>query len=211
MMRKLLILISALGCISASPAFAQTTYNKGEIHGGGGPGFNQSTTSDFANTSYHFIGGGGYNFSESIGATGEYMYYHLSIKEQPGLTDRSGHLGGYIGNVMFRTTSKLGFYGIFGAGYYKRSVNSGQSTALPAGSPCPAVLVWWNVPCSGGVTTTAATVDHQSDWAWGINVGGGVNFPLKGRLKGYSDVRFHNIYNEHVSTRILPWTFGVRW
>jgi len=215
MIRRILILVATLNCISASSAFAQQTYQKFVINGGIGPGFNQSRTSDFANTSYQFVVGGGYNFSQSIGTSVEYQYYNLSIKDgvanQAGLADPSGHLNSLTVNGIFRVPNHLGLYGIGGGGWYRRTVHSGGAQNISAGTSCPDIWAWWDIPCSGGVTQSAVVLNDKNNDAWGVNVGAGVNFPIKGRLKGYSELRYHHAYNSQISTQVLPWTFGVRW
>jgi opacity protein-like surface antigen len=215
MMRRILTIIATLSCIGVIPAFAQQSYSKYIFNAGAGPGFNQSRTSDFADTSFHFVGGGGFNFSQSIGTSIEYQYYRLSIKDniaqQASLEDPSGHLDSLSLNGILRVPNHLGIYGIGGIGWYRRTVHSGQATNVPAGTPCPDIWAWWDIPCSGGVTQSATVLNDNSDDAFGVNMGAGVNFRISGRLKGYTEIRYHHAYHHQISTQVTPLTFGIRW
>jgi opacity protein-like surface antigen len=218
MMRRVVIAVAIFTCISMSPALAQQSqqsYPRFTINAGIGPGFNQSRTSDFANTSFQVVGGGGYNFSHSVGTSIEYQYYNLSIKDsvaqQASLADPSGHLGSLTLNGIFRIPNHLGIYGIGGGGWYRRTVHSGKATVIPAGTGCQAIWAWWDVSCSNGVTQSAAVLGDDTDDAWGVNVGAGVNFRIRGRLKGYTELRYHHAYNSQISTQVTPLTFGIRW
>jgi opacity protein-like surface antigen len=50
--------------------------------------------------------------------------------------------------------------------------------------------------------------DEESSTDFGINVGGGVRFALSG-FSAFVEARWHNIFSEDESTRMVPISFGV--
>jgi hypothetical protein len=183
---------------------------------GSGPGFPLSHTSDFADTSYHFVAGAGpRNVAPHVKFSGEFMFHGLPVKQnvanEAQLSSAKGRLYAFTGNLLVGGGDKKGAYVILGGGWYRRTVEAPQ-TKFAAGDVCAPVLEVWNVQCVNGVFPSDVTIGSHSSNAGGFNVGGGLTFSL-GRLGAhlYTEVRYHHAFTDGVDTTVLPLTFGVRW
>ncbi|HJU88293.1 MAG TPA: hypothetical protein VJ672_02820 [Gemmatimonadaceae bacterium] len=63
---------------------------------------------------------------------------------------------------------------------------------------------------TGGVGVYNGKVEEgDSETDFGINIGGGVNFNLAG-MRAFAEGKFHNVFSDGESARIIPLSFGVR-
>jgi Outer membrane protein beta-barrel domain len=183
---------------------------------GGGPGFPVSRTSDFADTSYHFVAGAGPNLRPYVKLDGEFMFHGLPVQQsvvnELNIPSAKGRLYSFTGNIMVGTGDiKKSVYLIGGGGWYRRTVET-QQTVYQAGEVCVPALVWWNVQCVNGVFPTDVTIGSHSSNAGGFNIGGGLTFAIgSSGAHLYTEVRFHHAFTDGVETTVLPLTFGVRW
>jgi len=159
------------------------------------------------------------NFSRMFGFNAEYMYYDLpirqSVAQSQNLNDTSGSLTAISLNGIVRppvSLAKLGVYGIFGVGFYRRSVSSstGPIYALTA---CQPSWVWWDIVCVNGQTQTEQHLASFSKDAGGYNFGGGLTYPLHHfhNAKWFLEYRYHKAYHSDVQTVVWPATVGLRW
>jgi hypothetical protein len=162
------------------------------------------------------------NFSRLFGVDAEYMYYNLDfrpgVKLGQSLPNQSGQmqsvsLDGIV--TVPRHYGKLGAYGIFGVGFYRRSV-SVPSRFLQAGTQYQPAWRWWdltwvnNIP---GGQLNAQTMSSNTKDAGGFNYGGGVTYRLKHLhdSKLYVEYRYHRAYQSDGKTIVMPVTVGLRW
>ena len=217
MSNRLLLALTICGLIAT--ASAQSDFNRFNFNVGGGLGIGRSYVGAFVGNSYHGVVGGGINLSRMFGVDAEYMYYDLglrpSVSQNQSLPDASGHLNAISLNGIVNVPKHFGkfhAYGIFGIGFYQRSV-SARSQLLAPGTICQDAWVrWWDVNCINGAIQSPQTMSSNSRDAGGFNYGGGVTYPLK-RLhsKLYVEGRYHRAYQSDGKTIVLPITVGLRW
>ncbi|HEX7424299.1 MAG TPA: outer membrane beta-barrel protein [Terriglobales bacterium] len=217
MSNRILFLLVFCGLVAS--ASAQSNFNRFNFTAGGGLGIGRGDVANFVGNSYHGVVGGGMNFSRMFGMDAEYMYYDLSFRpsvSQIGLPDPSGHMQSVSldGIVNAPLHSKFGAYGIFGVGFYRRSVSLAHSQPLSPGTHCQPAWIWWDIACSGNppTTQTQQTLSSLSKDAGGFNFGGGVTYRLKHpHAKLYIEGRYHRAYQSDVKTIVFPVTVGLRW
>ena len=83
------------------------------------------------------------------------------------------------------------------------TVNGNLVYAFPGGmTATPYVIAgagWYNAKADGA---------DESDSNFGINGGVGLRFALSG-FSTFAEARFHNVFSDPESTRIIPLTFGI--
>jgi hypothetical protein len=214
------ILIFLAFCGIAASASAQSNFSRYNFTAGGGLGIGKDEVAAFVGNSGEVVLGGGMNFTRMFGADAEYMYYDLSFRpsviQSQSLPGAHGHLQSIsldgIVNVP-RHLGKFGAYGIFGIGFYDRSV-SANTQPLAGGAICqPAWIRWWGINCFNGIPQTQQTLSSFSRDAGGFNFGGGLTYRLN-RLhnsKLYIEYRYHRAYQADGQTIVVPITVGLRW
>ena len=217
MSNRILFLLVFCGFIAS--ASAQSSFSRFSFSVGGGAGVGRGDVNSFVGNSYQGVVGGGVNFSRMFGLDAEYMYYNLSFRpsviQNQSLPDASGNmqsvsLNGIV-NVPFHS-GRWGAYGIFGGGFYRRSV-SARSQPLEPGTVCKPAWVWWDLNCVNNTIQTPQTLSSNSKDAGGYNYGGGLTYRLNhlGRAKVFIEGRYHKAYHSDVQTIVLPITVGLRW
>jgi len=174
----------------------------------------------FVGNSFQGVLGGGMNFSRLFGMDAEYMYYDLNLKpsvsQSQSLNDASGNmqsvsLDGIV--TVPRHFGKLGAYGIFGLGFYRRSVSANREllTGLPTCEPT--WTRWWGIDCFNGVLQGQQWLSSYSKVAGGFNYGGGLTYRLNHlhNAKLYGEWRYHRAYQSDGKTIVMPITVGLRW
>jgi hypothetical protein len=102
--------------------------------------------------------------------------------------------------------SKFGGYIIGGGGWYHRS---GETTTPGVGVICDPYWSWWFGCTIGSVDIITGS---KSDNAFGGNIGGGLTYRLgESHVKFYTEVRYHHVSYDKISTNLIPVTFGIRW
>jgi Outer membrane protein beta-barrel domain len=184
---------------------------------GGGPGFPQGDIGNIVGTGGHFVVGGGANLGHTLGFDAEFMWHDLPPKQSvialTGAPDGSARLYSVTGNIMAHTSEarKFGGYGIGGIGWYHRSWELTTPT-LSLGTVCLPSYVFWGVVCTNGLVSSNAVLRSGSANAFGWNIGAGATFRLgESHGKFYTELRYHAAYFSHITTQVLPLTFGFRW
>ncbi len=220
MRNRILFLLVFCGLIAS--ASAQSNFNRFNFTAGGGIGIGRGDVASFVGTSDHGVAGAGINFNRMFGIDAEYMYYNLdfrpSVKLDQYLSNQSGNmqsisLDGIV--TVPRHFGKLGVYGIFGVGFYRRSVSI-PSRTLQAGTVYQPAWRWWdltwisNIP---GGQLNAQTMSSNSKDAGGFNFGGGVTYRLNHlhKSKIFVEWRYHRAYQSDGKTIVMPVTVGLRW
>ena len=218
MSNRILFLLVFCGLIA--PASAQSNFNRFTFNAGGGLGIGRDDVASYVGNSLHAVVGGGLNFSRMFGVDAEYMYYDLdfrpSVIQSQSLPGQSGRMQSVsldgIVNVP-RHLGKWGAYGIFGLGFYDRSVSI-KSQQLQSLTPCQPAWRWWDLPCTTGFippSSQTITMSSNSKVAGGFNYGGGIAHPLSPHLKLYVEFRYHRAYQSDGKTIVMPITVGLRW
>ena len=209
-------------CGIAAFASAQSNFSRYNFTAGGGLGIGRDEVAAFVGNSGEVVLGGGRNFSRMFGVDAEYMFYDLSFRPSVIQGQSLNHASGHMQSVSLdgivnvpRHLRKLGAYGIFGLGYYQRSV-SATSMPLQPGTICQPVWGrWFGINCLGNppTVTTPQTLSSFSRAAGGFNYGGGVTYPLNhlNRAKVYIEFRYHRAYQADGQTIVMPITVGLRW
>jgi len=207
-----LLLIVVLGVLVPVQASGQAPdYQKWLFNIGGGIGFPQGDVSTFVNSGGHFVIGGGVNFSRAFGLDTEYMWHDMPINsatknllQTHGASARQ-HAWTFNPIVHFQG-NRMGGYFIGGIGWYHRS---GETTTPGVGVVCDPYWSWWYGCALGSVNIVTGSRSANS---FGENVGGGLTIRLgDGNTKFYTELRYHHAGYNHVSTQLLPLTFGFRW
>jgi hypothetical protein len=217
---RILFLLAVCGLIAS--ASAQSNFNRYNFTAGGGLGIGRDDVASYVGNSFQGVAGGGMNFNRMFGVDAEYMYYNLdfrpSVTRYQALTNQSGNmqsisLDGIV--TVPRHLGRLGAYGIFGLGFYRRSVSVPRNL-LPAGANYQPAWRWWdltwanNIP--GGELNSQWMSSNSKD-AGGFNYGGGVTYRLNHlhNSKLYVEWRYHRAYQSDGKTIVMPVTIGLRW
>jgi Outer membrane protein beta-barrel domain len=214
------ILLLLIFCGLVASASAQSNFNRFNFTVGYGPSIGRTYVAAFVGNSYNGVVGGGINLSRMFGVDAEYMYYGLPLRPSvansfTGLNHASGNLQSVSLNGIVNAPlhSRLGAYGIFGVGFYRRSVSADRNV-LPAGATCqPAWTRWWGINCPNGSLATQQTLSSFSKDAGGFNVGGGISYRLNHlhHAKVFFEARYHRAYQSDAQTSVIPVTLGLRW
>jgi hypothetical protein len=195
-----------------SRAASGQTFN---FNAGGGAGFPLGKVSDFANTSYNLVVGGGPNLAPHVKLVGEFMFHGLPLKQsvldQAQIPIGKGRLYSLSGNLLVGTgNGKWGVYAIGGGGWYRRTVEA-KEEQLGIGEICEPVLGLWAVECVNGIVSTSVTIASHTSSAPGFNIGGGFTHSLwESGVHFYTEVRYHHAFTSKIDTTVLPLTFGIR-
>ncbi len=218
MRNRILFLLTFCGLIVS--ASAQSDFNRFNFTAGGGLGIGRHDVANYVGNSPFAVVGGGMNFSRMFGVDAEYMYYDLnfrpSVIQSQFLTHQSGRmqsisLDGIV--TVPRHYGKLGAYGIFGVGFYDRSVSIPSRTIGPGTGPHPAWR-WWDLSVDiFGNPIPGQTMSSNSKVAGGFNYGGGVTYRLNHlhNSKLYLEYRYHRAYHSDGQAIVVPITVGLRW
>ena len=217
MRNRILLLLIFCGLITS--ASAQSNFNRFNFTVGGGLGIGRGEVASFVGNSYHGVAGGGMNFSRMFGVDAEYMYYDLGLRPS---VSQSQHLNGATGNmqsvsldgiVTVPLHSKFGAYGIFGVGFYRRSVSANRELLIPPQACQPVWARWWGIKCLNGALDGTQTLSSYSKDAGGFNFGGGVTYRLSRfyNTKVFIEGRYHRAYHSDGQTSVFPITVGLRW
>lgn len=209
-------------CGLAASASAQSNFNRFNFTAGGGLAIGRGDVASYVGNSWHGVAGGGINFNRMFGIDAEYMYYGLGfrpgVKLSQSLTNQSGSmqsisLDGIV--TVPRHYGKLGAYGIFGIGFYRRAVSvpafqvTSKTTYQPAWR-------WWDLTWFNGIpggVLNAQTMSSNTKDAGGFNYGGGITYRLN-HLHGakfYLEGRYHRAYQSDGKTIVFPVSVGLRW
>jgi hypothetical protein len=209
---QVLILFFACAC-----GLSQTETPKYNFNIGGGFGLPQAQFSNIVNTGGTFQVGGGMNFGPMLGANVEYMFQDLppkaSVIALTGAPGGSARSNSVTLNFLVHSSEahKAGFYGIAGGGWYHRSWQLTTPT-LSIGTVCLPSYAFWGVVCTNGLVSSNTTIASGSSNAGGWNAGAGLTYRLgASHIKFYTEARYHAAYQNLITTRIIPVTFGVRW
>jgi Outer membrane protein beta-barrel domain len=215
---RILFLLAFCGLIAS--ASAQSNFNRFNFTAGGGLGIGRGDVASFVGNSYFGVVGGGVNFSRMFGVDAEYMYYNLDFKpslmKNQSLPHQSGNMQSASLDGIVTVPwhfGKLGAYGIFGIGFYRRSVSIPSRTIGPGTIYQPAWR-WWDLQRAvDGSLIPGQTMSSNSKDAGGYNYGGGVTYRLNHlhNSKLYIEYRYHRAYQSDGKTIVVPITVGLRW
>ena len=83
------------------------------------------------------------------------------------------------------------------------TINGNLVYAIPGGTTVTPYIIggagWYNAKAEGA---------DESDGNFGINGGVGLRFALSG-FSTFAEARFHNVFSDPESTRMIPLTFGI--
>ena len=214
------IMVFLACCGIAASASAQSNFSRLNFTVGGGEGIGRGEVAAFVGDSGQVTLGAGWNFTKMFGMDAEYMFYDLSFRpsviQSQSLIHPSGHLQSIsldgIVNVP-RHLGKAGAYGIFGLGFYRRSVSETTQSLQPNFICQPVWIRWWDINCFNGKPQTQQTLASFSKDAGGFNFGGGVTYPLSylNNAKVFLEFRYHRAYQSDGQTIVMPITIGLRW
>ncbi|HJR43059.1 MAG TPA: outer membrane beta-barrel protein [Gemmatimonadaceae bacterium] len=184
--------------VAVSSAHAQEMGSASTVDFGvaGGITFPQGDVGDFTKTGWHLQGLMGWSPpTMPVAFRFDLMYHGLPGKE---INLGGGSVEGPDFRVLAGTANvELDLSRLTGTAIS----NLRQSTAEPGSA---------SVYLTGGVGVYNSKIeDFDSETDLGINVGGGVNFNLAG-LRTFVEGRFHNIFSDGESARMIPITVGIR-
>ncbi len=232
MRNRILFLLAFCGLIAS--ASAQSNFNRFNFTAGGGLGIGRADVASYVGNSNFGVAGGGINFNRMFGMDAEYMYYDLGFRPGVKLSQALPDQGGNMQSISLdgivtvpRHFGKLGAYGIFGLGFYRRSVSLARSQFLANGTPMQPAWRWWDLnwvdtnPAVGPVIQQPGppgppfgeTMSSNSKDAGGFNYGGGLTYRLNHlhNSKLYVEWRYHRAYQSDGKTIVMPITVGLRW
>ncbi len=227
---RILVLLALCGIAASASAQDQSNFSRYNFTVGGGLGLGRDDVASYVGNSPQVTFGAGMNFTRLFGADAEYMYYDLGFRPSvildQFLPGQSGHMQSFsldgIVNVP-RHIGKFAAYGIFGIGFYDRSVKLAHSQFLPFGQPCQPAWRWFDLPCIFNPTVggyviegpgqTGVYMSSNSRVAGGFNYGGGITYRLNhlDKAKLFIELRYHRAYQADGQTIVMPITVGLRW
>jgi hypothetical protein len=214
---RILSLLVFCGLIAS--ASAQSNFNRFNFTVGGGLGIGRGDVNSFVGKSYQGVAGGGVNFNRMFGVDAEYMYYDLGFKPS---VIQSQSLPGQRGNMQSisldgivtvpRHFGKWSAYGIFGVGFYRRSV-SANSQFIGSNTIYEPAWKWWDLKRDVNGKLISQTISSNSKDAGGFNYGGGVTYRFNHfpHAKVFIEGRYHRAYHSDGQTIVMPITVGLRW
>jgi len=160
------------------------------------------------------------NFTKMFGADAEYMYYDLnfrnSVKQSQSLQNQSGRMQSISLDGLVRVPRRFhnfSAYGIFGVGFYDRTVSI-PTRALQAGTIYQPAWRWWDIYRDiFDNIITPQTMGTNSKVAGGFNYGGRITHPLNRWHDAniFLEWRYHRAYQSDGQTIVMPVTVGLRW
>ena len=214
-----MLALPALLCIYltfAAPLYAQNEPPEHRWTANVGGGFTPTLgdISSRLDTGGHVTVGGGYNFSDNVALTLEYMWTGMAVDRSVlralAVPNGDAHIHALTLNPVFRFAPKhhVGGYFIMGIGYYRRTVEFTR--------PSVAVVTvfdpWWGY-FGPAVVPADQVLGSVTRDGGGMNAGIGLTLGLGHTgAKFYTEVRYHYVATHGArNTQILPVTFGVRW
>lgn len=219
MSNRILLLVVCCGLVAS--ASAQSNSNHFTFNAGGGPGLGRDDVAAFVGNSGQVEAGAGFNLSRLFSVDAEYMYYSLGFKESlklAGLEGQKGHmqsisLDGIVS--VPKHLGKFGAYGIFGIGFYDRTVSVPRHP-IQEGTEYQPAWLWWDLTTQNNIPGGNYNFQYMSSnskVAGGFNYGGGLTYRLNHlhNAKLYLEWRYHRAYQSDGKTIVMPVTVGFRW
>jgi opacity protein-like surface antigen len=231
-MRKVIALLTLMVVIAAAPAMAQDPDKKVTVNLGGGYTFASGAARDHLGDGYNFHFGVGVKLNDMLTFQPEYSFNGLGEKQitvtgtvPPGQTpvsDIFGNMNVQWGafNLVIGPKAEAGKahpYLVVGPGVYYRKVEiTTPSVGWVPGYCDP----WWGWCYPGGLVPVDKVLGSVSQTSFGINVGGGVSFPVGDSASIYIEARYHYIWGSEVTDsagkaykangQFFPITGGIR-
>jgi opacity protein-like surface antigen len=227
-MRRIAGLLFVVALFASIPAQAQAQERKYYFNIGGGYTFSLSEVREHLGDGGNFALGATFMLNDWIGIQGEYGYTGLGEKRIPkdipgaGVTNFDVHGSMHYGtaNLVFggRPARAIVTYFVGGVGVYNRPVTLTTPTVGFVPGFCDP---YWYVCWPGGFVEVDQVITSRSSTDFGINVGVGLNFSIKGNTSAYFEVRYHYIWGPEITNnagasqgkangQFLPLTFGIR-
>jgi len=203
-------------------ASAQSNFNRFNFTAGGGEGIGRDDVASYVGNSFQGVAGAGINFNRMFGMDAEYMYYNLNFRPSVELSQALSNQSGNMQSISLdgivtvpRHLGKLGAYGIFGLGFYRRTVSVPRNF-LQAGANYQPAWRWWDLTWANNIPGGELNAQYMSSNtkdAGGFNYGGGVTYRLNHlhNSKLYVEWRYHRAYQSDGKTIVMPVTVGLRW
>jgi hypothetical protein len=198
---------------SAPNAVAQT-WNRFSVFAGGGFTPVTGTLGNRLDTGWNVLVGGGYKFTNRVGANVEFQYHGLGVQNhvlnELQVPNGNAHVWsiGLSPIIMLRPSeSRFSPYVTAGGGYYRRTVEFTEPTSTFINIFDP----WWG--WIGPVEVPANRVlGRVSRGGPGFNVGGGFAVRLgESNTQFFAEARYHYASTTGAITRMVPVTLGLRW
>jgi len=225
---RILLLVFFCGLVAS--ASAQLNFDHLTFNAGGGLGLGRDTVSALVGNSAQVEAGAGIKLNRLFSVDAEYMYYNLGFKQT--LKDNDQLLAGQKGHMQSisldgivnvpKHIGKFGAYGIFGIGFYDRTVSVPRQF-IAAGTQYNPAYLWWDLTTINNILNgnyNAQYISSNSKVAGGFNYGGGVTYRLYHHseaasnlhnAKLYLEWRYHRAYQSDGKTIVMPITVGFRW
>ena len=224
MSKRTVFTIGLLGAACVIPSQAQNQNEEGQLNFsmGGGLSVPLNPTANYVGYSGSFVAGGGSNIGQHNSIVGQFMWAGLTppsvlpptlsvVAEANGLSSR-GNLYNISLDYKYRSGfgKTLGFYLLFGGGWYYRHVSVSQGTSIPPNTVCQPIWLWYGFTCSNGFVNTAGVNSGAS--SFGVN--GGVGLTLRIRdtpWKFFIESRYNYAATHIITTQVVPITFGFEY
>ena len=221
MRNRILLLLTICGLIASASAQSEagSGFNRYTYNVGGGFGLGKGDVAAYVGNSFEGVAGGGINFSRLFGVDAEYMYYNLDFKPSvthgQQLINQSGDMQSIsVDGIVTvpRHIGRLGAYGIFGIGFYRRTVSVPRHF-LEGGTLSQPAYRWFDLQRDIFGNILPQYISSNSKDAGGFNYGGGVTYRLNRfhNSKLYAEWRYHRAYQSDGKTIVMPITLGLRW
>jgi opacity protein-like surface antigen len=233
-MRRVIILLTLMVLVVAGPAMAQDPDKRATFNFGGGYTFSVSEVREHLGDGYNFHLGVGIKINDKLTFQPEYSFNGLGEKlvtippgvVPPGQTQVNNIYGSMnmqwgAFNLVVGPKAEAGKarpYLVVGPGVYYRKV---EATTPGVGYIPPYCSPWWYWCYPGGLVPVDKILGSASMTNLGINVGGGVSFPVGDSASIYFEARYHYIWGSELTDssgksygkatgQFFPITAGIR-
>jgi hypothetical protein len=200
-MKRALSAMATIALLAATSTASAQTMEDGasniDFGVGAGVTFPQGDLGDFTKTGWHIAGMLGWRpATMPVGFRFDLAYHGLSGKDIDLGTGGEAE-GPNVRVIALTANAELDLSRLSGSAMKFRQSGSGEEGSA-------------SVYLTGGVGAYNGKIeDGDSETDLGINVGAGVNFFLAG-MQAFVEGRFHNVFSDDTSVRMIPITFGVR-
>jgi hypothetical protein len=177
---------------------------------GGGPSVTTNHLNNYVKNGFHFAGGGGIRFAQSVELLGEFNYNELGVQDEAiralQVPDGNARILSVTGNIKVPFgTGRVQPYVIGGGGWYRRTVEFTETAVGVVTVFDP----WWGFIGDVGVPTNRV-LGSVSRNAGGVNAGAGISFALGDNgPRLFAQARWHRAFHSPTNTTLVPITIGL--
>ena len=209
--RKLALSIALLSLAPCSHLEAQTDFRRFTGYVGGGPTMSVNHLGNYLKNGFNLTFGGGVRATRRLEFLGEFALNQVGVQDEVLATlavpDGTATFYSVTGNVKVNLLpeARVNPYVIAGGGWYRRTVDLTEPTTRIVSIIDP----WWGY-LGETLVPSNAVLGSITRNSGGINLGGGLEFPIGEGSRLFAEARWHRAYHNPTNSTLIPVTFGIR-